>query len=319
MKIAILDAYTLSHKAEDWNEIRNLGETTVYERTDADQIGERAADADIVLTNKVPFSAATIDRLPNLKFICVLATGYNIIDTVAAKERGIIVANIPAYSTMSVVQMVFAHILNISNRVEHYSQEIRDGQWSACRDFCYWDTPLVEIADKTIGIVGLGNIGMAVARVALAFGMHVLALTSKKQMDLPEGITAVDMPALLAKSDYVSLHCPLTDSTRHIINNDSIGLMKPSAVLINTGRGPLIDEQAVANALNNGRIAAFCADVLAQEPPMADNPLLSARNCQLTPHIAWATSEARRRLFSIALHNVKQFIAGEAVSNCVNK
>lgn len=290
----------------------------MYERTPAELIAERAADADIILTNKVPLTADTMDQLPKLKFVCVLATGYNIIDITAASERGIVVANIPAYSTMSVVQMVFAHILNISNRVEHYSSEIRKGQWSACPDFCYWDTPLTEISGKVIGIVGLGNIGMAVAKVALAFGMRVLAVTSKNRECLPNGIEPVELGRLLAESDYVSLHCPLTDSTWHIINAETMQLMRPSTILINTGRGPLVDDRAVADALNAGRLAAFCADVLTLEPPEPYNPLLTVRNCQLTPHIAWATTEARQRLFAIAKHNIQQFINGEKVDNRVN-
>lgn len=291
---------------------------TLFDRTPADKIVERAADADIVLTNKVPFSADTLRQLPRLRFICVLATGYNIIDTEAAARQGVVVANIPAYSTMSVAQMAFAHILNITNHVASYAREVADGKWTNCPDFCFWDSALTELAGKTMGIVGLGNTGMATARIAVAMGMKVVAMTSKSADTLPEGITPAPLDDVLASADVVSLHCPLTPSTRHLINAASIAKMKPSAILINTGRGPLVDEQAVADALNGGRLAAFGADVLSQEPPRGDNPLLSARNCFLTPHIAWATIEARTRLMSTATENVRQFIAGEPVANRVN-
>ena len=294
------------------------GDVTLFDRTPADKIVERAADADIVLTNKVPFSADTLRQLPRLRFICVLATGYNIIDTEAAARQGVVVANIPAYSTMSVAQMAFAHILNITNHVASYAREVADGKWTNCPDFCFWDSALTELAGKTMGIVGLGNTGMATARIAVAMGMKVVAMTSKSADTLPEGITPAPLDDVLASADVVSLHCPLTPSTRHLINAASIAKMKPSAILINTGRGPLVDEQAVADALNGGRLAAFGADVLSQEPPRGDNPLLSARNCFLTPHIAWATLEARTRLMSTATENVRQFIAGEPVANRVN-
>lgn len=318
MKICILDGYSLNPGDLDWSPVERLGDVTLFDRTPADKIVERAADADIVLTNKVPFSADTLRQLPRLRFICVLATGYNIIDTEAAARQGVVVANIPAYSTMSVAQMAFAHILNITNHVASYAREVADGKWTNCPDFCFWDSALTELAGKTMGIVGLGNTGMATARIAVAMGMKVVALTSKSADTLPEGITPAPLDDVLASADVVSLHCPLTPSTRHLINAASIVKMKPSAILINTGRGPLVDEQAVADALNNGRLAAFGADVLSQEPPSGDNPLLSARNCFLTPHIAWATLEARTRLMSTATENVRQFIAGEPVANRVN-
>lgn len=318
MKICILDGYSLNPGDLDWSPVERLGDVTLFDRTPADKIVERAADADIVLTNKVPFSADTLRQLPRLRFICVLATGYNIIDTEAAARQGVVVANIPAYSTMSVAQMAFAHILNITNHVTSYAREVADGKWTNCPDFCFWDSALTELAGKTMGIVGLGNTGMATARIAVAMGMKVVALTSKSADTLPEGITPAPLDDVLATADIVSLHCPLTPSTRHLINAASIAKMKPSAILINTGRGPLVDEQAVADALNGGRLAAFGADVLSQEPPRGDNPLLSARNCFLTPHIAWATLEARTRLMSTATENVRQFIAGEPVANRVN-
>lgn len=318
MKICILDGYSLNPGDLDWSPVERLGDVTLFDRTPADKIVERAADADIVLTNKVPFSADTLRQLPRLRFICVLATGYNIIDTEAAARQGVVVANIPAYSTMSVAQMAFAHILNITNHVASYAREVADGKWTNCPDFCFWDSALTELAGKTMGIVGLGNTGMATARIAVALGMKVVAMTSKSADTLPEGITPAPLHDVLASADVVSLHCPLTPSTRHLINAASIAKMKPSAILINTGRGPLVDEQAVADALNGGRLAAFGADVLSQEPPRGDNPLLSARNCFLTPHIAWATIEARTRLMSTATENVRQFIAGEPVANRVN-
>lgn len=318
MKICILDGYSLNPGDLDWSPVERLGDVTLFDRTSADKIVERAADADIVLTNKVPFSADTLRQLPRLRFICVLATGYNIIDTEAAARQGVVVANIPAYSTMSVAQMAFAHILNITNHVASYAREVADGKWTNCPDFCFWDSALTELTGKTMGIVGLGNTGMATARIAVAMGMKVVAMTSKSADTLPEGITPAPLDDVLASADVVSLHCPLTPSTRHLINAASIAKMKPSAILINTGRGPLVDEQAVADALNGGRLAAFGADVLSQEPPRGDNPLLSARNCFLTPHIAWATLEARKRLMSTATENVRQFIAGEPVANRVN-
>jgi hypothetical protein len=318
MKICILDGYSLNPGDLDWSPVERLGDVTLFDRTPADKIVERAADADIVLTNKVPFSADTLRQLPRLRFICVLATGYNIIDTEAAARQGVVVANIPAYSTMSVAQMAFAHILNITNHVASYAREVADGKWTNCPDFCFWDSALTELAGKTMGIVGLGNTGMATARIAVAMGMKVVAMTSKSADTLPEGITPAPLDDVLASADVVSLHCPLTPSTRHLINAASIAKMQPSAILINTGRGPLVDEQAVADALNGGRLAAFGADVLSQEPPHGDNPLLSARNCFLTPHIAWATLEARTRLMSTATENVRQFIAGEPVANRVN-
>ena len=318
MKICILDGYSLNPGDLDWSPVERLGDVTLFDRTPADKIVERTADADIVLTNKVPFSADTLRQLPRLRFICVLATGYNIIDTEAAARQGVVVANIPAYSTMSVAQMAFAHILNITNHVASYAREVADGKWTNCPDFCFWDSALTELAGKTMGIVGLGNTGMATARIAVAMGVKVVAMTSKSADTLPEGITPAPLDDVLASADVVSLHCPLTPSTRHLINAASIAKMKPSAILINTGRGPLVDEQAVADALNGGRLAAFGADVLSQEPPRGDNPLLSARNCFLTPHIAWATLEARTRLMSTATENVRQFIAGEPVANRVN-
>ena len=315
MKIVILDGYGLNPGDLSWKKICDLGEVIIYDRTPQSEVVKRAEGAKIILTNKNVITKEIIDSLPELKFIGVLATGYNVINISAAKDRGIVVANIPAYSTYSVAQMVFAHILNIANHVEKHAQEVRHGRWSNNPDFCFWDTPQREITGKTIGLIGLGNTGMATARIALAFGMKVLAVTSKTKQQLPDGIEPVTKEELLKRSDIVSLHCPLTDSTHHFIDSNAITLMKPEAILINTGRGPLIDEQAVADALNSHRIAAAGLDVLSQEPPQADNPLLNARNCFITPHIAWATFEARQRLMEIAYNNIQAYLNGSPINN----
>ena len=317
MKIVVLDGYTLNPGDLSWDEFKKWGEVTVYNRTAPTDVIPHIGDASIILTNKVIIDRNVMQACPNLKYIGVLATGYNVVDIDAAHELGITVTNIPAYSTASVAQMVFAHILNITNSIATYAQEAKDGKWTACPDFCYWNAPIIELAGKTMGIIGLGNIGMAVARIALSFGMNVLAATSKPQSSLPEGITASTPQEVLANADIISLHCPLTDSTRELINADSLKTMKRSAILINTGRGPLVNEQHLATALNNGEIAAFGADVLSVEPACADNPLLKAKNCFITPHIAWATTEARTRLMNIAVENVRQFVNGETVVNAL--
>ena len=319
MKIVVLDGYTENPGDLSWDALRRLGDCTVWERTAQNQVLERAADADVVLTNKVPLGRAEFDALPKLKFVGVLATGYNIIDLDAATDHNVVVTNIPAYSTNSVAQMVMAHLLNIVNQVQHYTDEVRSGKWSSCPDFCFYDTPVFELCGKTMGIVGLGHIGMAVARIAVSMGMKVLAYTSKDAAALPEGVEkAAQLDDLFAASDVVTLHCPLTADTRHMVNAYRLGLMKKSAILINTGRGPLVDEQALADALNAGEIYAASVDVMSQEPPCADNPLLTARNCHFTPHIAWASKEARVRLMDIAVDNVRKFLAGQPV-NVVNK
>ena len=318
MKIVVLDGYGLNPGDLSWDEMGQLGELVVYDRTTPEEVIGRAADADVILTNKVALKSKEMDALPKLKYIGVLATGYNIIDTDYAKSKGIIVTNIPAYSTDSVAQMTFAHILNITNRIEHYADQTRRGQWSRSKDFCYWDTPLVELAGKTIGIVGLGAIGLKVARVALEFGMDVFAFTSKNAADLPEGIRKTTLEGLLAISDVLTLHCPLNNETRKMINAESLGKMKKGAILINTGRGPLVDEQAVADALESGQLGAYGTDVMSTEPPAIDNPILKAPNAYVTPHVAWATFEARTRLMGIAVNNVKTFIEGNPV-HIVNK
>lgn len=310
MKITILDGYGLNPGDLSWDWLNKYGEVKIYDRTSPSELMERAADADAIFTNKVVINAETLSSLPNLKYIGVLATGYNIVDVKTAKRLGITVTNIPAYSTDSVAQMVFAILLTITNRVEHYAVENRKGRWSNNPDFCYWDSPLMELAGKTFGIVGLGNIGKAVARIANAFGMKVVAFTSKKQEELPVGIQKVTLDQLFSESDVLSLHCPLTPETNNLVNDERLNLMKPTAILINTGRGPLVDEQAVANALKAGKLGAFGADVLSSEPPAEDNPLLSAPNAFITPHIAWATVEARRRLMEICEGNLSAFVSG---------
>lgn len=308
MKIVILDSYGANPGDLSWDGLKEIGELTVYDRTKPEETLARAAGADIVLTNKVVLGRKEIEQLPSLKYIGVLATGYNVVDVEAAHAHGITVTNVPAYSTESVAQMVFAHLLTVTNRTEHYAIQNREGRWSRNPDFCYWDTPLTELAGKTFGIVGLGNIGKRVAEIALAFGLKVKALTSKTADALPAGIEKATMEQLLAAADIVSLHCPLTDTTRHMINAETLRLMKPTAIVINTGRGPLVSDADVAKALETGTIAAYCADVVTEEPPRADNPLLSQPHAYLTPHIAWATREARIRLLDIAVSNVKAWV-----------
>lgn len=315
MKITIFDGYGMNPGDLSWDGIAALGDLKVYDRTAPSEVIGRSADSEALLTNKTVLDGETLRALPKLKYVGVLATGYNVVDTATARQLGIVVTNIPAYSTMSVAQMVFAHLLNVTDRVEHYAEENRQGRWSRNPDFCYWDTPVTELAGKTFGIVGLGHIGQAVAKIALAFGMKVIAFTSKEPEHLPDGVSKAGLDTLFAESDVVSLHCPLTPSTEKLINRETLSKMKPGAILINTGRGPLIDEQAVADALRDGRLGAFCADVLSSEPPAADNPLLSAPNSFITPHIAWASKEARERLMQIAVANLKAFIEGNPVND----
>lgn len=312
MKIVVLEADAVIPKREAWSRMCDLGEVVLYPQTTAAEVVDRLADADIAITNKVVIDKAVMAQLPKLKYIGVLATGYNVVDIEEARNRGIVVTNIPAYSTDSVAQMVWAHVLNITNRVGYYAEQNRNGRWAENKYFCYYDFQHDELAGKTFGIVGLGNIGMAVARIALAFGMKVIAYTSKTE--LPEGISRVDMDSLFRESDVVSLHCPLTKDTQSLVNRNRLKQMKPTAILINTSRGLVIDEQAVADALNDGTIAAFGCDVLSSEPPKADNPLLTARNSFITPHIAWATVQARKRLVDICTENIEAFINGSPIN-----
>lgn len=314
MKIVVLDGYGMNPGDLSWDALKGFGDVVVYDRTAPEDVVERAGSAEIVLTNKVVLSAETMGNLPNLKYVGVLATGYNVVDVSAAKEKGIVVTNIPAYSTDSVVQMTFAHILNITNRVAHYARENREGKWSNNADFCYWDTPLPELSGLTLGIVGLGNIGMKVARIARMFGMEVYAATSKSSASLPEGIQKTTFKGLLGVCDILSLHCPLTPQTRELVNKDTIRMMKRGAVVINTGRGPLVNEADVAEALHTGMLGAYGADVMCEEPPRKDNPLFCEPNAFITPHVAWATYDARKRLMKIAVENIKAFIEGNPVN-----
>ena len=315
MKIVVLDGYAANPGDLSWEKMNWLGECVVYDRTSPEELLERAQGAEALLTNKTVIAEEVMGQLPDLKYIGVLATGYNVVDIEAARQRGIVVTNIPAYSTESVAQMVFAHLLNITQRVGYYADANKRGRWSASKDFCYWSTPLIELAGKRMGIVGLGNTGMATARIALAFGMEVVAYTSKKKEELPEGIVACSLEELFATADVVSLHCPLTEGTKDMVNAERLNLMKPTAILINTGRGPLVNERDLAEALDKGRILAAGLDVLSQEPPKADNPLLTACNCFITPHIAWATIEARERLLEVAVKNLQHYIAGSPINN----
>lgn len=318
MNIVILDGHTANPGDLSWEGLGRLGCLTIYERTNPELVIERAKDAEIVLTNKVVLTKETIRSLPNLKYIGVLATGYNVVDITAATEAGIVVTNIPAYSTMSVAQMVVAHLLNVTNAVSLHAESVRKGEWQDSIDFAYWHTPQTELAGKTFGILGLGNTGKATAKIAVSLGMKVLAFTSKSQEQLPAGIRkAKSLDALLAESDVVSLHCPLSDNTKHLINYESIAKMKPTAILINTARGPVVDDYGVARALHEGKLSAYCADVLTEEPPRNPNPVISAPRSFITPHIAWATREARKRLISIATSNVKAFLDGQRI-NVVN-
>lgn len=317
MKIVVMDGKGVNPGDMSWKQIQQFGELIVYERTASDEIIDHVGDAEIVLTNKTVFDEDTIAKLKNVKYIGVLATGYNVVDLKAASKRGIVVTNIPAYSTDSVAQMTFAHILNVTNHVDHYARASRDGEWSRCPDFCYWDKPLVELAGKTIGIIGLGNIGMKVANIALNFGMNVIAYTSKEPKEIPNGINKASIDNILSDSDIISLHCPLTKQTRELINKDSIAKMKRSVIVVNTGRGPLVNEEDVANALHNGLIGAYCADVMCSEPPSADNPLFVEQNAYITPHVAWASKEARIRLMDIAEKNIHSFLSGKPI-NVVN-
>ena len=311
MKIVVLDGYTAVQNDLSWKEMESLGDVTVYDRTCPEETVGRCSGAEAVLTNKVIMSEDVINHLPSLKYIGVLATGYNVVDIEVAHKRGIVVTNIPAYSTQSVAQMVFAHILNAAMQVNHYAEENRMGRWARSEDFCWMDTPVMELCGKTLGIVGLGNIGSTVASIAHAFGMKVIAQTSKEQEQLPIYINKVTDEELFKSSDIITLHCPLTDNTREMICTESIGKMKKGVIVVNTGRGPLVNEQDMAAALKEGRVGAFCADVLSVEPPSADNPLFSCPNAFITPHIAWASHEARARLIHIAAQNLRAFISGQ--------
>lgn len=310
MNIVILDGYALNPGDLSYECLQQFGTLKVYDRTTPDQVVERAKEAEALLTNKVVLGENEFAQLPHLRYVGVQATGYNVVDVEAARRYGIIVTNIPAYSTASVAQMVMAHLLNITQSVDYYAQQNRAGRWSTNPDFCYWDSRLIELAGKQMGIVGFGRTGSAVARLAQAFGMRIVTYTSKPQDTLPDGVEKCSLDTLFATSDVVSLHCPLVPATHHLVNAERLAQMKATAILINTARGPIVDEEALAQALNSGQLYAAGVDVLCEEPPRAQSPLLKARNCFVTPHIAWATLEARTRLLQICEANLRAFIEG---------
>jgi glycerate dehydrogenase len=312
----VLDGYTLNPGDLTWDELKALGPCAIYDRTSSAELLTRAAHAEIVLTNKVELTGRHFAQLPALKYIGILATGTNIVDLAAARERGITVTNVPAYSTASVAQTTFALLLELTQHVGYHSATVRDGAWSRSADWCYWEKPLLELAGLTLGIVGLGRIGTAVARLANAFEMQVLAHNPKPR-PAPSYIRWVELESLFRESDVVSLHCPLTSKNRRMVNRERLSWMKPSSFLLNTSRGQLIDEPALAEALNNGRLAGAGLDVLSIEPPPSDNPLLTARNCIITPHLAWATRASRARLLEVGIANIRAFLAG-TLQNVVN-
>ncbi|MGE4455213.1 MAG: D-2-hydroxyacid dehydrogenase, partial [Sphaerochaeta sp.] len=314
-KIVILDGYTENPGDLSWDGFREMGEVVVYDRTPSDAIADRIADADIVITNKTPLSRETILSSGKMRYIGVLATGYNVVDIQAATEQGVLVTNIPTYGTDAVAQFVFALLLEICHHVQNHSDAVKKGKWSSSPDFCFWDYPLIELAGKTMGIIGYGRIGQATARIAKAFGMRVIAYDAFQDPALKESYVTLD--TLLGESDVISLHCPLFPETKGMINKQSIAKMKDGVILINNSRGPLIVEQDLADALNSGKIAAAGVDVVSSEPIREDNPLLTAKNCLITPHISWAPKESRQRLMDIALANVRAFLTGEP-ENVVN-
>lgn len=319
MKIVILDAYTSNPGDLSWEKFEKLGDLSIYDRTSRDEIVDRCQDADIILDNKVVLDDEVLSKLPKLKYIGILATGFNIVDTVSAKKHGITVCNVPTYSTAAVAQLTFALILEIYNRVSVHNDAVHNGEWTSCKDFCFQKTPLIELSGKTIGIIGFGKIGHEVAKIADAFGMNILCNVHNPK-PLPEfkNFRFSDLDELVKNSDIISFHCPLTNETQGLVNRDLIDKMKKNAIIINTARGPIIDEDALAQALNEGKIAGAAVDVLSCEPPKADNPLLSCKNCIITPHIAWAGYETRVRLLDIVYQNLESFLSGNPI-NVVNK
>lgn len=314
MKIVLLDAHTANPGDVSWQPLEELGSCTIHPRTPAAETVTRCAGAQAVITNKATLTREMLEALPDLKYIGVTATGYNIVDTAAARERGIVVTNVPGYSTPAVAQLVFALLLELTNHVGHHARSVVEGRWAACPDFCYWDHPVIELSGRTLGVVGFGDIGAAVASIGQAFGMRVLASRREWKSPPPAGIEAATTDEIFAQADAISLHCPLTEATRHLVGERTLDLMKPEAFLINTGRGPLVDEAALAAALNAGRIAGAGLDVLSVEPPSAGNPLIGARNCLITPHIGWASREARVRLIEQTAANLRAFLAGTPVN-----
>lgn len=317
MKIVVLDGYTLNPGDLDWEQFKALGDFETHDRTPQAQTVERARDAEVVLTNKTVLDHAVIAALPRLRYIGVLATGYNVVDIKAARERGIPVCNVPEYGTANVAQAVFALLLELTNRTGHHAQTVREGRWTATTDFCYWDFPLLELSGLTLGIVGCGRIGRAVARIGHAFGMKVLASVRRTMRNAGDETRFVDLDTLFRESDVVTLHCPLTPETKELINAARLAQMKRTAFLINTARGGLVNEADLADALNHDRLAGAGLDVLSVEPPPADNPLLRAKNCVITPHIAWATRDARARLMQVAADNLRVWLRGQP-QNVVN-
>jgi len=318
MKIVILDGYTENPGDLSWAGFEALGKLTVHDRTPADKIVERIGDAEAVITNKTPITAETLAACPNIKYIGVLATGYNVVDSAAAKERGIPICNIPTYGTEAVAQFAIALLLEICHHIGAHSEAVRSGSWETSEDWCFWDYPLIELANKTIGIIGFGRIGQATGRIAKVLGMNVLAYDEHQSNEGQTIGQYVPLDELLAKSDVISLHCPLFPSTQGIINRESIAKMKDGVIIINTSRGPLIVEQDLADALNSGKVYAAAVDVVSKEPIESVNPLLKAKNCIITPHIAWAPKESRARLMDIAVNNLRAFIDGNP-TNVVNR
>jgi glycerate dehydrogenase len=319
MKIVVLDGYTENPGDLSWECLEKLGDLKVYDRTPESQIVERVGDAEIIFINKTPLKKETLSKLPSLKFICVLATGYNVVDVDSAKELGIVVTNIPTYGTTAVAQFTFALLLEMCHHVWAHSEAVKNGAWTSCPDFCFWNYPLIELAGKTMGIIGFGRIGRTAANIAIALGMKVLAFDQYVDKTLEnDNLKYVTLDELLAKSDIIDLHCPLFDSTKGIINKNTISKMKDGVMIINTSRGPLVVEQDLADALNSGKVAGAATDVLVVEPAKIGNPLINAKNCIITPHIAWAPKESRQRLMDIAVDNLKCFLEGSPV-NVVNK
>ncbi len=319
MKIVILDGYTENPGDLSWDWLKEFGEYKVYDRTPYEdaEIIRRIGDAEVVMTNKCPISAATMDACPNMKFITVLATGYNIVDYEYAKSKGIPVANVPTYGTAAVGQFAIALLLEICHHVAHHSQAVHEGRWEHCDDWCFWDYPLIELDGKTMGIIGFGRIGQQTGRIAKALGMKILASGSRPTDSGREIAEYVELDELLAKSDVIALHCPLFPSTKGIINRDSIAKMKDGVIIINNSRGPLVVEQDLADALNSGKVAAAGLDVVSTEPINGDNPLLTAKNCLITPHISWAPKEARQRIMDITEGNLRAYLSGTPV-NVIN-
>jgi len=317
MKIVVLDGYTLNPGDLTWNDLTALGPCEIYNRTPPEQVLQRAAEAEVLLTNKTEIGHEHIQNLPKLKYTGILATGTNIVDLAAARERGIIVTNVPAYGTSSVAQTTIALLLELTQNVGIHSQSVHEGRWTSNPDWCYWERPLIELDGLTMGIVGLGRIGTAVARIGTSLGMTVIASAraSRNAVRIENSPSAstikrVDLETLFRQSDVVSLHCPLTPETKHLINAQHLSWMKPSAFLLNTSRGQFVDENALAAGLNSGKLAGAGLDVLSEEPPPANNPLLTARNCIITPHLAWATKAARSRLMQVAVENLRAFLSG---------